>query len=113
MEYYSMFPALDVESMDTNFISELLPPLLPRSDSSTTPEPPVQADLIEMIPAHPEQYATDVDSAYAESPEDATESLSLSMLDYRFEHGRRYHAWHDSAYWVCRNPLTSGVKIQC
>jgi hypothetical protein len=90
--------------METKLTSEALSPSLPRSDS-TTAEPSAHAEPFETLtPAHLEQDPTDVDSAYAESPEDATESLSLSMLDYRFEHGRRYHAWHDGAYWVCRIP---------
>ncbi|CEL11728.1 hypothetical protein ASPCAL14825 [Aspergillus calidoustus] len=85
--------------METKLTSEALSPSLPRSDS-TTAEPSAHAEPFETLtPAHLEQDPTDVDSAYAESPEDATESLSLSMLDYRFEHGRRYHAWHDVAYW--------------
>jgi hypothetical protein len=85
--------------MDANIISKLLPPLLPGLDSSTRPEPSAQADPFKTLaPAHLEQDPSDVNSAYAESPKDATKSLSLSMLDYRFKHGRRYHAWDDGAY---------------
>jgi hypothetical protein len=82
--------------METISTSEALSP------GSPTPESSAQAEQFKTLgPAHLEQDPTDIDSVYAKSPEYATESLSLSMLDYKFEHGRRYHAWHDGAYWVC------------
>jgi len=40
------------------------------------------------------------DSAYAESTHESdTESLASSILKYRWEHGRRYHAYKDGQYW--------------
>jgi hypothetical protein len=49
----------------------------------------------------PEEHLDDNNSAYSGSPEDATQSLSPSVFDYRFENGRCYHALHHGAYWVC------------
>jgi hypothetical protein len=58
-------------------------------------------DLSPILNELPEEHLDDVDSAYSSSPEDSTQSLSPSVFDYRFEHGRRYHALHHGAYWVC------------
>jgi hypothetical protein len=34
-----------------------------------------------------------------------TTSLRSSILDYHYENGRRYHAYHSGAYWCAiRNP---------
>lgn len=42
------------------------------------------------------------DSAYdsASLLGDDTRSLASYITDYRYEHGRRYHAYRDGAYWV-------------
>jgi hypothetical protein len=47
--------------------------------------------------------SADGDSAYAESlgSGNSTRTLSFSDTNYRFEHGRRYHAYRDGSYWVC------------
>ncbi|KAL4865513.1 hypothetical protein BDV12DRAFT_174479 [Aspergillus spectabilis] len=44
---------------------------------------------------------TDTDSAYGEDSliGDDTETLTSYITDYRYEFGRRYHAYHDGAYW--------------
>lgn len=42
----------------------------------------------------------DLDSAYAESLPSSTQSLSSSVLKYRIENGRRYHAYKDGQYWA-------------
>lgn len=34
-----------------------------------------------------------------------TDTLSSYVTDYRYENGRRYHAYRDGAYWVCCNIL--------
>jgi hypothetical protein len=49
-----------------------------------------------------EYDGSDADSAYdnASLVGDDTKSLASSILDYREEHGRRYHAYRDGAYWV-------------
>lgn len=46
--------------------------------------------------------AQDFDSAYdSESLIGGdTSTLASYITDYRFEHGRRYHAYRDGAYWV-------------
>lgn len=45
----------------------------------------------------------DLDSAYGDDSfiGDDTKTLSCYITDYRFEYGRRYHAYRDGAYWVC------------
>jgi hypothetical protein len=44
----------------------------------------------------------DGDSAYDSESllGDDTRSLASYITDYRYEHGRRYHAFRDGAYWV-------------
>ncbi|KAK7565345.1 S-adenosyl-L-methionine-dependent methyltransferase [Phyllosticta paracitricarpa] len=41
---------------------------------------------------------TDQDSALGDSSASHTTSLTPSILDYRYEHGRRYHAYKDGTY---------------
>ncbi|BCR91145.1 uncharacterized protein ACHE_61031S [Aspergillus chevalieri] len=43
----------------------------------------------------------DLDSAYGDDSfiGDDTKTLSCYITDYRFEYGRRYHAYRDGAYW--------------
>lgn len=43
------------------------------------------------------------DSAYGDDSllGDDTETLASFITDYRYENGRRYHAYRDGAYWVC------------
>jgi len=41
----------------------------------------------------------DNDSAYGTEPPSETASLTSSITKYRFENGRRYHAYQDGAYW--------------
>ena len=47
--------------------------------------------------------ADDADSAYGEDSfiGDDTKTLSSYITEYRYEFGRRYHAYRDGAYWVC------------
>lgn len=46
-------------------------------------------------------YIDDDDSAYGAS-EDGSDTYSLDsfITKYRFENGRRYHAYRDGAYWA-------------
>lgn len=48
-----------------------------------------------------EPEVNDTDSAYDSESllGDDTLSLASYITDYRFEHGRRYHAYRDGAYW--------------
>lgn len=45
----------------------------------------------------------DHDSTYCDDTllRDDTKSLTSYMTEYRYEYGRRYHAFRDGAYWVC------------
>lgn len=45
---------------------------------------------------------SDTDSAYGEDSllRDDTRTLATYMTEYRYEFGRRYHAFRDGAYWV-------------
>jgi hypothetical protein len=43
----------------------------------------------------------DNDSAYGESlDQDDTYTLASQITKYRYENGRRYHAYRDGAYWA-------------
>lgn len=44
----------------------------------------------------------DSDSAYSGDSllGDDTKTLSTYITEYRYEFGRRYHSYHDGAYWV-------------
>jgi hypothetical protein len=46
----------------------------------------------------------ELDSAYDSESllGDDTMTLASYITDYRYEHGRRYHAYRDGAYWVSR-----------
>ncbi|OAP58043.1 hypothetical protein AYL99_07133 [Fonsecaea erecta] len=45
------------------------------------------------------QAEEDLDSAYGDEIASETVSLTSSITRYRFENGRRYHAYNDGAYW--------------
>jgi hypothetical protein len=58
------------------------------------------------------QRDSDVDSAYDTESlvgED-TYTLASFITDYRYEHGRRYHAYKDGSYWV---GLAHASKYSC
>ncbi|RSL41470.1 hypothetical protein CEP54_015813 [Fusarium duplospermum] len=69
----------------------------PKSASPRSPENPEAAaaphadDNIEAD--------TDSDSAYSVGAVTDTESLRSSILDYKWENGRRYHSYGDGTYW--------------
>lgn len=60
--------------------------------ANTTANPPLEAD---------ETYG-DSDSTYAGSIGDAsyTSSISSSVVNYKYENGRRYHAFHEGEYFL-------------
>lgn len=75
-------------------------------------------DMTGAPPLHPQfnDDTDDADSVYGEDslPRDETKTLSTFVTEYRYEFGRRYHAFRDGAYWVCGGsdatwipPLTS------
>lgn len=45
----------------------------------------------------------DADSAFGDSLiDDETKTLASYITEYRYEFGRRYHAYRDGAYWVSK-----------
>jgi len=46
------------------------------------------------------QLPDDADSAFDEGNSSYSTSLASSVLNYRYENGRRYHAYHDGSYMV-------------
>lgn len=57
-----------------------------------------------MLTYYPTDDDGDGDSAYGEDSliGDDTMTLDSYITDYRYEFGRRYHSYHDGAYWVGR-----------
>ena len=51
----------------------------------------------------PDDDPHESDSAYGEDSllRDDTKTLASYITEYRYEFGRRYHAFRDGAYWVC------------
>jgi hypothetical protein len=64
-------------------------------------------DFGQQADAHEEE---ELDSAYDSESllGDDTTTLASYITDYRYEHGRRYHAYRDGAYWVSVGNITSG-----
>lgn len=50
----------------------------------------------------PQDDLDDADSAFGGDSfiGDETKTLSEYITEYRYEYGRRYHAYRDGAYWV-------------
>lgn len=65
--------------------------------SSETPTRPLSP-----MDGLPQEDASDADSAFGGDSfiGDETKTLSEYITEYRFEYGRRYHAYRDGAYWV-------------
>lgn len=67
----------------------------PPATGPTATEPPVAQTAVDFIEAD-----TDADSTYSASTQITdTESLRSSILNYKWENGRRYHAYGDGSYW--------------
>ncbi|KAL1982645.1 hypothetical protein VTN96DRAFT_1015 [Rasamsonia emersonii] len=68
------------------------------------PQGPLEAD---------EAISADSDSAYNESIDTASyaSSLSSSIRNYKYENGRRYHAYHEGAYILRVLDLGTGTGI--
>lgn len=60
-----------------------------------------------------EDEVQDFDSAYDSESLIGGDTMTLAsyITDYRFEHGRRYHAYRDGAYWVGLIRIPSDVEI--
>ncbi|MCJ1404190.1 hypothetical protein MMC11_007415 [Xylographa trunciseda] len=57
--------------------------------------------------------SSDADSALGSDTSSLTTSISSSITDYRFEHGRRYHAFHDGAYYLPNDEIeTDRLDLQ-
>ncbi|MCJ1396547.1 hypothetical protein MMC18_009438 [Xylographa bjoerkii] len=57
--------------------------------------------------------SSDTDSALGSDTSSLTTSISSSVTDYRFEHGRRYHAFHDGAYYLPNDEIeTDRLDLQ-
>jgi len=55
----------------------------------------------------------DHDSAYDSESLIGDDTLTLAsyITDYRFENGRRYHAYRDGAYWVSQPSILRGGEL--
>lgn len=65
-------------------------------------------------PSHPQaddDNDGDHDSTYGDDSllRDDTKTLTSYMTEYRYEYGRRYHAFRDGAYWVCGGLILNSV----
>jgi hypothetical protein len=71
-----------------------------QSHASVSQFPSLQAD--EDIYELQDEAHHDVDSAYDgdSNRDNDTETLASFITNYRWENGRRYHAYSDGAYWV-------------
>ncbi|KAK7413920.1 hypothetical protein QQX98_007187 [Neonectria punicea] len=72
-------------------------PTTPPTRSSTkTPESQTEQPAGGLI-----EVDNDAESAYASSSQVTdTETLRSSILNYKWENGRRYHAYQDGDYWA-------------
>jgi hypothetical protein len=102
--YHSATPSMYslAESAQLPHVSH---PSLINSPSQTLPAD--QPFVFTSGPTGTEQQAEvhegdDLDSAYDSESllGDDTVTLASYITDYRYEHGRRYHAYRDGAYWV-------------
>lgn len=69
------------------------------------------ADFIEV---DSDENGSDADSAFGGSLIGCdTDTLASYITDYRYENGRRYHAYQDGEYWVCGGSLLfiSGICL--
>jgi hypothetical protein len=99
--YHSATPSMYsfVEGTNAQPINSSLPPpqTLPSAEIQNTAGGPSEVEQ-----QTPDEYDEDMDSAYDSESllGDDTTTLASYITDYRYEHGRRYHAYRDGAYWV-------------
>lgn len=74
----------------------------PRTSSSSSSETPTRPRSPMDAPPDDADNGSDADSAFGGDSfiGDETKTLSEYITEYRFEYGRRYHAYRDGAYWV-------------
>ncbi|KEZ39563.1 hypothetical protein SAPIO_CDS9465 [Scedosporium apiospermum] len=82
-------------------MTDAQPPKSPKAGKTPSPQPPSSpiSPRLGNIDAPIEADTADADSVYASSVVTDTTSLRSSILAYKWEHGRRYHAYQDGAYW--------------
>jgi len=101
----------------TAFPSEALASAVPLDAFQSSNMPPVPAMLQAQVDAMNEMAEYDMeedhDSAYDSESLIGDDSTTLAsyITDYRFENGRRYHAYRDGAYWVRSH--AQSCKNQC
>ncbi|KEZ44961.1 hypothetical protein SAPIO_CDS2338 [Scedosporium apiospermum] len=71
----------------------------PKSRSPSAGAASPAGDLLGAGDAPIEVDAADGDSVYAQSTVTDTTSLRSSILDFKWENGRRYHAYQEGSYW--------------
>lgn len=73
----------------------------PGVDSPTLTRAALPANPPSYLP-QPDDDPNENDSAYEEDTllRDDTKTLATYITEYRYEFGRRYHAFRDGAYWV-------------
>ncbi|KAI8712755.1 hypothetical protein NCS52_01374500 [Fusarium sp. LHS14.1] len=74
----------------------------PKSPPKSSPKSPESPEAAAPAARHADdniEADTDSDSAYSVSAVTDTESLRSSILDYKWENGRRYHSYGDGTYW--------------
>ncbi|MCJ1434852.1 hypothetical protein MMC27_004222 [Xylographa pallens] len=91
-------------------------------DTSEESHHPAQAGTWEQHDAEDDQVpvgrtldvdSSETDSALGSDTSSLTTSISSSVTDYRFEHGRRYHAYHDGAYYLPNDEIeTDRLDLQ-
>ncbi|KAI9754185.1 MAG: hypothetical protein M1815_005757 [Lichina confinis] len=80
----------------------------PQTATPAAPAEQPTGDATDIVPAiEPDDARTDSDSAFGDGSESYTTSLASSILDYKYENGRRYHRFRDGEY-----PLPNDEKEQ-
>jgi hypothetical protein len=93
-----------LEELDTDRPTAHLP-AVPTSEPIVAPLPNLSTGEAS-LPSDPEEFEDlssegDRDSAYGESIHAGdTASITSAITKYRYENGRRYHAFRDGAYWA-------------
>ncbi len=90
---------LDAEPPEAQLLTVTVPPLAP----APGPLPISSSGAASSQPDQEDEYNddNDRDSAYGESLQASDmASISSAITKFRYENGRRYHAYQDGAYWA-------------
>lgn len=105
--------------IDLSLLTEKCPlamasPHVDASPTSSRPASQCDFDMTGAPPLHPQfnEDTDDTDSVYGEDSltRDETKTLSTFVTEYRYEFGRRYHAFRDGAYWVCGGSHATWIR---